>query len=255
MKTFLTVLLAVFPVIGSAWASSSTSPKSFSAQGSRKDLAMHIHMVHMREVDLREGKAVAEFSFHNAGQAPLTISRIKPSCGCVTVRMQEQEAFKPGESHKFYVEVDTAGETSGLHEYTIDVEYHTDARKTAEHEQVLFRVEVPEKKVTVKPRALIFYQLSEQKTKQTVTLTDFRNRSHFEVLEIASSLDSIQIENQQVSQDEHGHLQITFDVSVSGKVSSGRQTQQIKVTTTDDEFSVINIPVLLYGPQEEIQRN
>ncbi|HBN77401.1 MAG TPA: hypothetical protein DD473_16660 [Planctomycetaceae bacterium] len=255
MKTFLTVLLAVFPVIGSAWASSSPSPKKFTAPGSQKELAMHIHMVHMREVDLREGKAVAEFSFHNASQSPLTISKIKPSCGCVTIRMQEQEAFQPGENHKFYVEVDTAGETSGLHEYTIDIAYHTEDSKTSEQEKVLFRVEVPEKKVTVKPRALIFYQLSEQKTKQTVTLTDFRDRSHFEVLEIASSLDSIQIENQQTGQDEYGHLQITFDVAVSGKVPSGRQTQQISVTTTDAEFSQIKIPVLLYGPQAETQKN
>ncbi len=249
MKTFLTVLLAVFPVIGAAWASSSSSPTTFSVPGSKKDLAMHIHMVHMREIDLREGKAVAEFSFHNASLSPLTISKIKPSCGCVSIRMQKQEAFQSGENDKFYVEVDTAGETSGLHEYTIDVEYFTEDPQKIEKQQVLFRVDVPEKKVTVKPRALIFYQLSEQKTKQTVTLTDFRSRSHFEVLEISSSVESIQIENQQSGQDEHGHLQITFDVTISGKVPSGRQTHQITVKTTDDEFSLIKIPVLLYGPQ------
>ncbi|MCG6155522.1 DUF1573 domain-containing protein [Rubinisphaera margarita] len=251
MRSAAICLLALTPCLASAWSAARAVDSRFIPEAAVAPLAMHIHMVHLREVDLREGKAVAEFGFHNAGEQSLTITAVKPSCGCVTIRMHENREFKPDEHGKFYVEVDTAGEQAGLQEYTVDVAYRTAGSTAEEHKHVTFRVDVPEKKVTVKPRALIFYQLSAQKTTQTVTITDFRSLGTLEVLDVRCELGQLSIENRRVEQDVHGNPQVKFDVAITGIAPAGRQTDVIIVTTNDPEFPEIKVPLLVNGPMEK----
>ena len=130
----------------------SSQPLTDAAAG-RSPLVMHIHMVHMREFDLREGKAVARFEFHNSSDQTLHIDKIKPSCGCVTTRLnQPLDGYESEASGEFYLEVDTSAESSGQHQYDVAIHYHMGDKKDADApsqtEQVVFRVDVPEKKVS-----------------------------------------------------------------------------------------------------------
>lgn len=219
-----------------------------------RPLAMHIHLVHLREFDIREGRAIARYEFHNAAAEPLRIRSIKPSCGCVTVRLnQPAEGYASQQAGEFYLEVDTAAEAAGQHEYEVRIEYQL-AEAEPESTQVRFRVDVPEKKVSVQPRALIFYQFSEESTQQQVTITDFRANRELELLSLQPQGSGMTLSAPARGEDAHGHRTWTFELTVSGSRPPGRQTGYIEIDTNDAEFPELRIPVLIYGPPEQAAR-
>ncbi len=251
IRTIITFCLCLLPA---AW-SLAVSMHPVSSQGEirqkiEQPLVMHIHMVHLRQYDLREGKAIAKYKFHNAGDSPVTIKRIKPSCGCIQVRMRRQgKQIQPNEEGEFYLEVDTAGESSGLHEYQIRIDYFEQAdEEHLKSEHVLYRVEVPEKKVTVRPRALIFYQLGSEETSQTVQLIDFRPESSFKITDLQIDSEFLTAGEVTTTQDQYGHQQISIPVTAKGSVPSGKYTGSVIIDTDDQEFPQLRIPVLIYGP-------
>jgi len=249
-----TVLLCLAPSLVSLASQSAISSQPLTDHsGGRSPLVMHIHMVHMREMDLREGKAVARFEFHNAGDNALHIDNIKPSCGCVTTRLnQPPEGYAVEQSGEFYLEVDTSAESSGRHEYEVAIHYHlgekADASAARQTEQVVFRVDVPEKKVTIRPRALIFYQFTEQPTEQPVNITDFRQGRDLEVVDVRVECPHVTAGELERTTDENGHVKWNFPITAAGNVPSGRQTGQVFIRTNDPEYGELRIPVLIYGP-------
>jgi len=252
LKTILTFALCLLPA---TW-SLAVSVQPAQSQGelrpnNEQPLAIHIHLVHLREFDLRQGKAIAKYEFHNAGKKPITIKNIKPSCGCIQVRMRHQgKPIQPGEEGEFYLEVDTTGETSGFHEYQVRIDYvQTDEEKNLISENVLYRVEVPRKKITVRPRALIFYQLSSQETSQTMQLTDFRPGSSFKITHLQVDSKFLTVGEAAMAKDQYGNLQISIPVTAKGSVPSGKHTGSIIIDTNDQEFPQLRIPVLIFGPQ------
>ena len=254
LRPVLTLCLCLFPAAWSlAVVTQTPALQGEFQQQLTHPLAMHIHMVHLRKIDLREGKAIAKFDFHNAGASPITIKSIKPSCGCIQVRMHKQgEPILPGEERNFYLEVDTAGETAGLHEFQTKIEYQLVGDQTIKTEQVLYRVDVPSKKVTVKPRALIFYQLSKEETIQTVQLTDFRPESTFNISgEVQVNSDYLTAGDVEIGKDQYGHYQVSMKVTAKGTVPSGKHTGSVIINTDDYEFPQIRIPVLIYGPKAQ----
>ena len=86
-----------------------------------------------------EGKAVAQFSFTNAGDHPLRITGTKTTCGCTAAVADEQRSFAPGESGEVAVSFKTLNR-KGLYEEPITVK--TDdpaARETTLKLRVLVR--------------------------------------------------------------------------------------------------------------------
>ncbi len=252
LKTILTFALCLLPA---AWSLAVTVQRPLS-QGelrlkNKHPLAIHIHMVHLREFDLRNGKAIAKYEFHNAGKKPITIKNIKPSCGCIQVRMRNQgKPIQPGEEGEFYLEVDTTGETSGFHEYRARIDYiQADDDKSLISENVLYRVEVPRKKITVRPRALIFYQLSSKETSQTLELTDFRPGQSFKITHVQVDSEFLTAGEATTAKDQNGNLQISIPVTAKGSVPSGKHTGSIIIDTNDQEFPQLRIPVLIFGPR------
>lgn len=256
-RAVCTLALCAAPCLASLASSSRTSSQPLTdAAAGRSPLVMHIHMVHMREFDLREGKAVARFEFHNSSDQTLHIDKIKPSCGCVTTRLnQPLDGYESEASGEFYLEVDTSAESSGQHQYDVAIHYHMGDKKDADApsltEQVVFRVDVPEKKVTVRPRALIFYQFTEQPTVQPVNITDFRQGKDLEVLDVRVECPHVTSGELQRTADENGNVKWTFPITAAGAVPSGRQTGQVFIRTNDSEFGELRIPVLIYGPPEQ----
>ncbi len=256
LRAGLTGVLCLLPsLVSLAWMTHDQQAGARSAPLAEiRPLALHIHLVHLREFDIREGRAIARYEFHNAGAEPLRILSIKPSCGCVTVRLnQPPEGFASQQAGEFYLEVDTAAEASGQHEYEVRIEYQLSGAQP-ETTQVRFRVDVPEKKVSVQPRALIFYQFSDESTQQQVTITDFRAGRDLELLSLHPQGSGMTLSTPSRGEDVHGHRTWTFELTVSGSRPSGRQTGSIKIDTNDAEFPELRIPVLIYGPPEQAAR-
>ncbi|MCA8987484.1 MAG: DUF1573 domain-containing protein [Planctomycetaceae bacterium] len=248
MRYLPLIILTLTPLMGSCWGMFRSPHSQFEVSGKRDPLAMNIHMVHLREFDLKEGKAVGEFRFENRSGLPLTIQKIKPSCGCVSIRHRKEMDYQSEEKGRFYVEVDTAGEASGLREYRVEIETINPAGQTF-LQSVQFRVDVPERKVTVVPRALIAYQLSGQPTTQTITLTDYRQGNPFEVAHVSATSSDIKFSEPKISQDEHGHQVIQFEITIPGELPADRITDTVVIQTTDEEFNTISVPLLAYGPK------
>ncbi|MFG0333020.1 MAG: DUF1573 domain-containing protein, partial [Maioricimonas sp. JB049] len=134
-------------------------------------LSFRQYAVNLRKVPARP-VIPAHFEFINRGRTPLKITELEPSCGCLNPRLEgDKQIFQPGEVGRFYVRVATANETPGPKHYTIRVKY--DAPEPAE-ELLTFRLELPQRKISVEPAEVYFYQLNGQPEQRTIHVTDYR---------------------------------------------------------------------------------
>jgi hypothetical protein len=233
------------PVVWSAaaatWPASSHVPALAQPKAS---LAFDQYLVNLRDVGLQpilHGK----FDFTNVGERPLTITHFDPSCGCLSPRLAgDQRTYPPGSRGLFVVGVVTAKDTPGPHTYTIKVRYED----PAPHEAIVrFKLTLPERKVTVEPRELAFYQYDGAPKSETIFLTDYRGKE-IDVTRATSTSDVIDVEVQDAQVDEQGNVRIPIVLHVPGEVPPGRAISTLTIETTDPEFQIIRIPVLVDGP-------
>lgn len=208
----------------------------------------------------------APFEFTNRGSVPLTIEKLEPSCGCLRVHLARgQKTFAPGESGALLVQMHTANEQPGMHFYTIDV---TARGAEEQREQLTFRVVLPERKITIEPAEVFFYQLSGEADSRTVYVTDHREATltPLEVTtvqtvalgtDVPASLTAVALPPEL---DEQGHRRIPIVIEAPGNVPPGRHTEIVRIATNDPEFSQLTFPALVqgrtevYGPPVDVDR-
>ncbi len=212
-------------------------------------LAFSQYAVNLGEVTPRP-VIPAHFDFVNAGDAPVTITKLEPSCGCLNPQLVgDKEVYAPGERGRFYVSVRTANESAGPHAYTVGVHY-SDQR--LHEDQLVFRLTLPERKVSVEPPEIYFYQLTGEPDSRTIYVTDYRS-SGLEVLEATCSLEFVTVEVLPREQDENGNERTPIRVSVAGDVPPGRAIRAVRIRTNDPDFEQLHAAVVIHGPQP-IQR-
>jgi hypothetical protein len=109
-----------------------------------------------------DGHVTAKFAFKNTGPEPVTIKRVKTSCGCTTAKLAKN-TFAPGESGEIEVKF-TFGSRRGPQRKIIGVTLD-DGR-----EQMLdLRVFIHEP-LTLTP-ALVYWKVGEEPAAKTVKLT------------------------------------------------------------------------------------
>ena len=213
------------------------------------ELAFSQYGVSYRDVQLRP-VLDAHFDFENRSDAAITIERIEPSCGCLRCYpAREKKMYQPGERGTLMVRMFTANEQPGEHFYTIDVTVRGRERRT---EQLTFRANLPERKISLEPSEVYFYQLSGEPDSRTVYLTDYRvsQASPLEVIQVAALSAQVTAEVHPAETDDSGHRRIPITLRVPGDVPPGRETTFVRIETNDAEFSQITFPVLIEGPRE-----
>lgn len=110
------------------------------------------------------------FRFRNAGDKPVTITEIKPSCGCLMPRV-DKKTYASGETGQITLRMQPANEEPGAKEFYCDILYTDSQPRT---DRLTFRLHLPEQRLSVRPSALIVYQLSDQPTTQPIFVTDSR---------------------------------------------------------------------------------
>lgn len=238
--------LLLLPVAGAALAQMRpTLPAEPAAGEPIASLAFDQYLVNLRETPLRPTLS-GDFRFTNLGETPLTITKLEPSCGCLTPQLAgDKRTYQPGERGLFRVDVATANEEPGPHEYTVKVHY---ADPQPQQVLVRFKLKLPERKVSVTPPELAFFQYNGQPSSRDIHITDYRGSS-LQVLEASSSSDVVSVSVQPAEVDEQGHHRVPVRLSVPGIVAPGRQMTTVTIRTSDPEFSVIRIPVLVDGPE------
>ncbi len=187
------------------------------------------------------------YEFQNSGSQTITIDQVKPSCGCLRWHMhREKMVYAPGESGRLTVRMFTANESAGPHEFAIDVDWSDDQ---PHHETLTFRVVLPEKKVSVEPREVFFYQNHGRADKRTIYVTDYRHQDSrpMTVLSAEATSETIRVDLLPSEKDAAGRLRTPIQISVPGQVRPGREIAYVKITTDDKEFPSIMVPVLIEG--------
>ena len=257
------------------------SVRAMTASAPRPALAFDQYSLDSANVGTRP-LVQAYYNFTNNGTQPLRITKLDPSCGCIKPRLENgQTEYLPGEVGRFFVQLATAGESPGPKEFTVQVHYD-DGQP---HEQtVAWRMTLPEKKLTVEPREVYFYQVNGQSDSRTIYVTDHRHTAKIEQISSESigkrhpplELVDLQIKafapaigrNQDETPpkprpveglftatigdaeetDEGRRIPIRIDVP--GLLPPGRTTALVAINTTDPDFPKLYVSVLLEGQPE-----
>lgn len=195
------------------------------------------------------GTVPAYFDFFNAGETPLKILSLKASCGCLAPRLiDEKTVYAPGEHGRFYISVKTANESPGEKDYTVDVQYDNGEVK---NRSVSFQLTIPEKKVSVVPSEVYFYQLTGKADSREIVVEDHRGKA-LNILDVSCSSDHAAITlGEKIIEGNSAKTPIRIDVP--GDVPSGRSTAVLTMRTDDPEYAVIKVPILIWGPEKGVQ--
>jgi len=189
------------------------------------------------------------FRFTNRSDRTITITDLKPSCGCLNPRLKKR-VYQPGESGEFFVRVQTAGETSGQKEYYVDVLYEDSQPRQV---QLGFDFVLPERKVVVHPRALLFYQLGHDATTREITVSDYRD-ARLTVLEGTCDSPYVSVSIGPAKTMSSSYRTTKVKVTVSGVVPPGKHQTILNLTTDDPTYPLLRVPLWIQGPDRAIQQ-
>jgi hypothetical protein len=230
-------------VVGLVGHAAGNTPRPIGEGPSRPGLAFDQYLVDLGEVPPSE-EVFAHFGFRNSGEHTVTVRELSPSCGCLKPELRKR-IYQPGESGRFHIRVQTANEAPGPHEYRIAVRYNDPQPREA---VVLFRVVLPDNQVFVRPRALIFYQMSDQPTTQEIEIID-RRPEHLRVERVECSKDFVQIEQAGGSTDAAGHWRGKLKITVPGDLPRGRREALVQIVTSDPEYRTLRVPLIIQSGQ------
>ncbi|MDX1909247.1 MAG: DUF1573 domain-containing protein [Bacteroidia bacterium] len=126
MKKYFSLLMLALCVTGAVFAQNST-PAAAPARPEWEEKALSLPQTKVEFGEdkyqfgqVKTGSTVTHrFTFVNTGAAPLTLTRVKASCGCTTP-MYSKEAIQPGKEGFIDVSFNTTGK-SGMQTKTVTV--------------------------------------------------------------------------------------------------------------------------------------
>jgi hypothetical protein len=191
----------------------------------------------------------AQFRFVNRGPHAVRIQKIDRSCGCLN-RGLSQRTFQPGESGHIALQVETANETPGHKQYYADVHYADMDVKDAQTQTVRlrFQVDLPERQVSVRPKALIFYQLGTEASTREIVVSDYRKR-RLRILSTSSSSPLARVRTTGIDEQNQGERKLTLEVTVDGIVPPGKHEAVITIRTDDPDYRRLQVPLIIQGPE------
>ncbi len=184
----------------------------------------------------------AYFAFTNTGATSVKITGLKPSCGCLDPKLKKS-TWQPGERAVFSLKVLATREPPGPKEYTCRVEYNDgQPRETL----LRLKVNLPEQKLVVSPKALIIYQNTPDPVTRPITLTRHHD-GRINVLDVSTSS---RLAQATIGRDRiNPQGQRTAEVLVTiADVPPGRHQMFVNITTDDPDYPEVRVPVLVIGP-------
>ncbi|MCC7423199.1 MAG: DUF1573 domain-containing protein [Planctomycetaceae bacterium] len=196
-------------------------------------------------------EVTARYTFRNVGQHPIHVTELQPSCGCLNPRLEKRD-YAPGETGSFHLRVQTASQNTGPQDFTVRVKFEERPQGATPVEQppveLAFKMILPEKQVSIRPRALAFYQLGTEPTTQEVAIVDDRGQG-LKIVDVKTSSPFIEAEVAR-SETREKLTEHTLKVTVAGTVPPGRTRALINVRTNDPTYKVLQVPILIQGPEK-----
>ncbi len=193
------------------------------------------------------------FHFRNRGKEAVTLTKVVPSCGCLQP-LVSGTSIPAGEAGRIALRMLPANEMPGKKEYFADVEYADPEPRTA---RLTFRLELPERQLLVRPRALLFYQFSDAPTTQELIVSDTRD-TPAKILEVTDNSPFVEVELKAQRPGEAGGQETVIQVTVAGTLPSERKEAIVTIRTDDPNSPELRVPLLLQGgkiPEAQTPKN
>ncbi|QDU50710.1 DUF1573 domain-containing protein [Gimesia panareensis] len=212
----------------------------------RPALAFETYLVDRGRLKETERVAGARFRFKNLSDQTVTVKELIPSCGCLQPQL-EKRVYKPHETGEFILKMETAGESPGQKEFFVDFKYADPVERTA---RLTFKVELPVRRLVVKPKALVIYQFTPGRTIHPVTVSDYRGGKNFEITSVKSTSKYAKVKLGEL-EDKQGLRQQKLDVIVEDLVPAGKHDGLIVIKTNDPDFPELYVPLIIQGPDQK----
>ncbi|WP_339687004.1 DUF1573 domain-containing protein [Gimesia maris] len=243
--------LAVSPFITASFAhwSGSRVQESLAAE-EKPALAFETYMVNTGMVKETTRVVGARFRFKNLSEHKVTVTELVPSCGCLKPRL-EKKVYEPNETGEFQLKMETASESPGQKEYFVDFKYEdTQERST----RLTFKLELPTRRLVVKPKALVIYQFTPGRTIHPLTVSDYRGGQDFEIISVESTSKFAKVKLAERELDK-GVTSQKLEVIVENLVPPGKHNGMIVIKTNDPDFPELYVPMIIQGPDRKTAQN
>ncbi len=235
---------ALVPAAWSVLVHSGAAPTPLSiAAPERPALSFRQYAVDLGKIQ-PTGEARGTFVFINRGRDVVEIKDVVPSCSCLVPRL-DRKRFDPGEDGRIVLRVQPANESPGPKELFCDVTYTDPEPRQV---RLTFKLEIPERQLTVSPPALMVYHPEgSDPTVTSFTVTDGRKKP-FEITGIETTSDLVAAVIGERNVTPQGEWQQSIKVTVPGKLPRGRNQVLLRIRTTDADYPELRVPMMLQGP-------
>jgi hypothetical protein len=187
--------------------------------------------------EVRSGSRLAHrFTFFNRGAAPVEVTDVRPSCGCLTPRL-EQRRYGPGEAGVLVLEVNTLTAPPGPNHWRVQIFYRDGAGLRDLTLAVLANVVT---EIGVQPAALVL--CADGPIAHDVTLTD-RRPTPLAVTEVRASSPHVRARFDEPRRDAEGNWARAVHVEVLADHPEGRHEENLLVATADPAYPELRIPL------------
>lgn len=244
--------LATLPFVTASYAHWTGSRIQESTAGEAKPaLAFETYLVDTGLAKETDRVVGARFRFKNLSEHTVTVKSLVPSCGCLNPRL-EKKVYLPNEIGEFQLKMETAGESPGQKEYFVDFNYEDTKERTT---RLTFKLELPIRRLVVKPKALVIYQFTPGRTTHPITVSDYRSGNDFKIIsaECDTKYAKVVLGNMEINDGLREHK---LEVIVEDIVPPGKHNGLITIKTNDVDFPELYVPLIIQGPDRKTaQRN
>jgi hypothetical protein len=181
---------------------------------------------------------VHEYTFTNSGAETVEIEEVRVSCGCLKPEL-ESRSYKPGESGKLRIEVNTLTQGIGPHAWRTTVRYRRGG-ETCEQELLLSATVAAE--ITVEPPELAIS--ADRGITHELRLIDRRARP-LTITSVQTTSPKLTAKVTAETRDAQGQLSRTIRLDVALDFPEGRHAEMLNIYTDDPLYCHLKVPVTI----------
>jgi hypothetical protein len=206
----------------------------FFAGASRAELECSQPTAQVGEV--RSGRPLSHrFCFVNRGADPVEITEVKPSCGCLTPRLEKQR-LAPGETGSLVLEINTLTQPEGSHSWSVQLHYSSEGQPRVLTLLLCARVLT---EVTIQPASLTVF--TDRGLGHPLTLID-RRPQPLRITSILTNTPAVQVVSSPPNRAAEGHWVSTMNLQVLPECPEGRHEHSLSIFTDDPFYPELRVP-------------
>lgn len=186
---------------------------------------------------VRGGQPLAHrFRFVNRGPDPVVITDLRPTCGCLTPRL-EQRRFQAGEAGTLLLEVNTLAQPEGPASWGVRLLYRAGE---VEGELPLVLKARVQSEITVQPASLTL--TTETALGHEITLID-RRRRPLTIMAVQTKAPQLHTRVGEARRDPAGYWVRPIALEVGADYPEGRHEEELHLFTSDPDYRELRVPL------------